>query len=353
MPQSSSDGKAAALVAEGDARFDDGDFVGALERARAALQLAPNLVAAVSLQAAAHDALDEVDSAGAAHEAVLRLAPRSTNAIADVAEFYLRRGTREGNVRWLDRARELAEQGARLASTEPDVAVEFILIASDALLELGGTEPALARIEEALRTVPDDTRLEVERGALLFESCRFREAKQLLESVLRRDAANPSAHHTLGLIAERAGDARDASERFRRARHEAPDDFPIPVHLSAKEFDRAIENALEELPSQIREYLSNVAITVEDVPADDDLFSADPPLSPSVLGMFRGSPIGEKASMDPWSHFPSSIVLYQRNLERFAGSREDLVEQIRVTLQHEVGHFLGLDEEQLRELGLD
>ena len=57
--------------------------------------------------------------------------------------------------------------------------------------------------------------------------------------------------------------------------------------------------------------------------------------------------------MDPWSHFPSSIVLYQKNLESFARDRKDLVEQIGITLIHEVGHFLGLDEEDLWELGLE
>jgi predicted Zn-dependent protease with MMP-like domain len=69
--------------------------------------------------------------------------------------------------------------------------------------------------------------------------------------------------------------------------------------------------------------------------------------------MFRGSAIGQQGSMDPWSHFPSSIVLYQRNLERAARSREELVQEIGVTLVHEVGHFLGLDEDQLWERGLD
>ncbi len=56
--------------------------------------------------------------------------------------------------------------------------------------------------------------------------------------------------------------------------------------------------------------------------------------------------------MDPWSHFPSSIVLYQKNLERACDSKEQLVEEIRVTLLHEVGHFLGLDEEELEARGL-
>ena len=51
--------------------------------------------------------------------------------------------------------------------------------------------------------------------------------------------------------------------------------------------------------------------------------------------------------MDPWTHLPSSIVLFQRNLERFARSRAELIEEIGVTLVHEVGHFLGLDEDEL------
>ena len=107
------------------------------------------------------------------------------------------------------------------------------------------------------------------------------------------------------------------------------------------------------LPEPVRRYLSNVAITVEEVPPDEELRASDPPLSPAILGLFRGAPYGQKASMDPWSHFPSSIVLYQRNLERFARSRKDLIEQIGVTLLHEVGHFLGLDEDDLYARGLD
>ena len=75
--------------------------------------------------------------------------------------------------------------------------------------------------------------------------------------------------------------------------------------------------------------------------------TADPPLSPTILGLFRGAPYGQKVSADPWSHLPSSIVLYQRNLERAVADREELEEQIAITLVHEVGHFLGLDEEEL------
>ena len=114
-----------------------------------------------------------------------------------------------------------------------------------------------------------------------------------------------------------------------------------------------MERALEAIPESVRRYLANVPITVEDIPADHDLLDSDPPLPPTILGLFRGAPYGQKLSSDPWSHLPSSIVLYQRNLERASRDREELEEEIATTLVHEVGHFLGLDEDELWARGLD
>ncbi len=132
-----------------------------------------------------------------------------------------------------------------------------------------------------------------------------------------------------------------------------PDRFPRPIALSQAAFDGAVEDALAKVPEPVRRYLANVAITVEDLPSSDDLLACDPPLSPSILGLFRGPPYGQSDAVDPWTHLPSSIVLFQRNLERFARSRAELIEEIGVTLVHEVGHFLGLDEDELYERGLD
>jgi predicted Zn-dependent protease with MMP-like domain len=200
---------------------------------------------------------------------------------------------------------------------------------------------------------PGDLDALLERGFVLYELCRFDDARAQLLEVIRRAPDEAWAHHTLGLVAERRGDAAEAEKRFARARKLAPDDFPRPVELGPDEFDAAVEDALRELPEPVRAYLANVAITVEDLPRDDDVLASEPPLSPSILGIFRGAPLGDKASMDPWSHFPSSIVLYQKNLERFARDRQELIEQIGITLIHEVGHFLGLDEEDLWERGLE
>lgn len=225
-------------------------------------------------------------------------------------------------------------------------------------LEAGEAAAALAEVRagraRAPRDPPDELRAELDlvEGLALVDLCRFDEARRVLEA-FARDYEDAWAEHALGVLAERRGDRREAERRFRRARALAPEEFPAPSSLSAAAFDAAVESALEELPEPVRRWLANVAIAVEDVPADDDLLGADPPHPPSILGIFRGTPLGDQASMDPWSHFPSSIVLYQKNLERLARSREELVEEIRVTLLHEVGHFLGLDEEALANLGLE
>jgi predicted Zn-dependent protease with MMP-like domain len=253
-----------------------------------------------------------------------------------------------------ERAVELAQKGARAARKSGLKGLEADLrwLEGSALTELGDPVSALARLDEALALAPDHLDAMLERAFSLFELCRFDEARRQLDEVLARSPDEPWAHHQLGLLAERRGDRAEADRRFKRARRLDPAAFPPPVTVSRAEFERLAEAALEDVPEAVRRYLANVPITVEDLPADHDLAGSDPPLSPTILGLFRGAPYGQKASADPWSHLPSAIVLYQRNLERAVADREELEEQIAVTLVHEVGHFLGLSEEELHERGL-
>jgi predicted Zn-dependent protease with MMP-like domain/Flp pilus assembly protein TadD len=254
----------------------------------------------------------------------------------------------------LERAVELARKGAKAARKEGDRDLEADLrwLEGSALTELADPVAALARLDEALALAPDHLDAMLERAFALFELCRFDDARRQLDEVRARSPDEPWAHHQLGLLAERRGDGAEASRRFKRARQLDPDAVPAPVTVTRAEFERLAEAALEDVPEAVRRYLANVPITVEDVPAEHDLTASDPPLSPTILGIFRGAPYGQKSSADPWSHLPSSIVLYQRNLERAVASPEELEEQIAVTLVHEVGHFLGLSEEELHDRGL-
>jgi predicted Zn-dependent protease with MMP-like domain len=254
-----------------------------------------------------------------------------------------------------ERALELARKGAREARREGDdlLAADLRWLEGAALLELEDGVAALAALDEALRLAPGHLDALLERADALFQLCRFDAALASAQAIADGAPREARAQQLLGLLAERRGDAREAERAFARARKLDPEAYPRHPVLSKKEFDAAVERALAEIPEQVRRYLSNVPITVEELPSDDDLLDSDPPLPPTILGIFRGAPYGEKLSSNPWSHLPSSIVLYQRNLERASEDREELEEEIATTLVHEVGHFLGLDEEELWERGLD
>ena len=92
---------------------------------------------------------------------------------------------------------------------------------------------------------------------------------------------------------------------------------------------------------------------MEPVPQEADLTASKPPLSPQILGLYRGPSLKEKTVFDPWTELPGEILLYQNNLQRHCLDREELVVQFRITVLHEVGHLLGLTEEDLDERGLE
>jgi predicted Zn-dependent protease with MMP-like domain/Flp pilus assembly protein TadD len=332
------------LLDEAAEAFDRGDLEAALESSRRACQMDPRSAAALHHRAAAQAELGRVAEARRDYERALEVDPDDLQLLLGAADFHLRwLPEDEPDRTWLTRALELARRGARRAERagEPELAAELALLEASALRQLGDARGALERLGAAAGADPE---VSLERGLALFAE---------LERVAREAPGEALAHHTLGLIAERRGDRREAERRLSRATRLAPDEFPPPAGLAAGAFDAVVEEALRAMPEPVRGYLANVAVAVEDIPAEADLVASDPPLSPSILGVFRGAPLGQKGSMDPWSHFPSSIVLYQRNLERAARDRRELVEEIRATLLHEVGHFLGLDEEELWQRGLD
>ncbi len=351
-----SDAELELLVDEAAERLDRGDPHGALERADAARAKSPEFTPALHLRAAALAELGRLEDAREAFEQALSTDADDLDLVTGAADFFVNRMQEPDSDRaWLVRGLELAQRGRKLArrAQDEDATAELALLEGMALSQLGEPKEALVRLEAALAAHPGHLDALLERGFALYELCRFDEAREQLLEVTRRLPDEAWAHHTLGLVAERLGDARQAERSFARARKLEPDEFPEPTALSPEAFDGAVEDALAALPEQVRAYLSNVAIAVDDLPAEEDLIASDPPLSPSILGIFRGAPLGQKASMDPWSHFPSNIVLYQRNLERFARDRRELIEQIGITLIHEVGHFLGLGEEDLWERGLE
>ncbi len=115
-----------------------------------------------------------------------------------------------------------------------------------------------------------------------------------------------------------------------------------PKSMERSKFEDIVSQALDDLPAPFRERLTNVAIIVEDTP---------PPGVQNrglLLGLFHGIPRTEKSVF--YSGLPDHIFLYQRNIEAISRSEADIRKQIRATLLHEVGHYFGLSEEELRGL---
>ena len=114
----------------------------------------------------------------------------------------------------------------------------------------------------------------------------------------------------------------------------------IGIEMERNKFEALVAQALDELPAPFRERLTNVAIIVEDSPP------AGIANQGILLGLFHGIPRTEKSVF--YSAPPDHIFLYQRNIEAISRSEADVRRQVRATLLHEVGHYFGLSEEELR-----
>ncbi len=121
------------------------------------------------------------------------------------------------------------------------------------------------------------------------------------------------------------------------------------MRVPRREFRRLVHQAFDQLPPQFRDSLDNVAIVVEDWPAKEDLDQVATEAPDELFGLYVGVPLAERSDGQPL--IPDKIVLFRRPIQEACRSRDEMVREIRVTLLHEVGHFLGMAEEELERLG--
>jgi predicted Zn-dependent protease with MMP-like domain len=110
--------------------------------------------------------------------------------------------------------------------------------------------------------------------------------------------------------------------------------------MKREDFINVAEETLDSLPEEFRSRIQNVAILVEDFPPNQ----STPP-----LGIFHGVPATKKSVFD-FSVGPAHIVLYQKNIEAVCSNEAEVRHQIRQTLIHELGHYFGMTEEQLKDV---
>ncbi|MCL1800641.1 MAG: metallopeptidase family protein [Promicromonosporaceae bacterium] len=117
---------------------------------------------------------------------------------------------------------------------------------------------------------------------------------------------------------------------------------PGGPNLSREEFAEAIADAIDALPPDLKEQIANVAVLVED---------DQPPGTTGLLfGLYHGVPLPKRDN--GWvGVLPDTITIYRKPIIAVSRTRADVVRRIAVTILHEIGHYFGIDDARLRELG--
>ncbi|GLU50088.1 metallopeptidase family protein [Nocardiopsis ansamitocini] len=111
------------------------------------------------------------------------------------------------------------------------------------------------------------------------------------------------------------------------------------VEISRARFEELVADALDTIPQELTRYIDNVVITV----------SEDPPV-PGLLGLYEGIPLTERG--DGYAGvLPDQIFIYWREICAFCTTAEEVVDEVRITVVHEIAHHFGIDDDRLHELG--
>ncbi|MDO5117383.1 MAG: metallopeptidase family protein [Eggerthellaceae bacterium] len=131
--------------------------------------------------------------------------------------------------------------------------------------------------------------------------------------------------------------------------------------MTEEEFEQAVADALDTIPQEFLDELDNVVILVQDEPGEElysniegafaqDAYCADD--GGEILGFYDGCSLDERGDdYGAFGDYPDTITVFKGPHERLEGGREAILEEIRKTVVHEIGHFFGMDEDQIDEMG--
>ncbi len=116
----------------------------------------------------------------------------------------------------------------------------------------------------------------------------------------------------------------------------------VPIEMDPERFDALVDEALDGIPDELARLVHNVVVLVEEEPPEDE--------PDDLLGLYDGVALTERDS-SVLQHLPDRIFIFRGPLLDFCESEEELVEEVRITVVHEVAHHFGIDDARLHELG--
>ncbi len=123
--------------------------------------------------------------------------------------------------------------------------------------------------------------------------------------------------------------------------------------MERQRFTRLVEEALDRLPDEFQRRLENVVVLVEDLPPEQEArpHAPRPRSMPRrlILGVFEGIPATKRSVFNVVTG-PARIVLFQKNIEAVCANDEEIRRQVLLTVMHEIGHYFGMSEDQLRDV---
>lgn len=246
----------------------------------------------------------------------------------------------------LERARIEVNALLRRRPGHPDLRIV------DAAVALDEAEPAHAlEALEGAETSADPALFFHLRAVANYDLARFERAREDAERALAVRPDMADTHDLLSRTCEYLGDHERAVRHAEEAGRLDPAAFPPALQVTDQEFDTVVEESLAELHPDIRRHLDEYPVLVDVLPRREILTAEEPPLSPDLLGLFLGRHLMERSVTDA-PGVPGAIYLFRRNLLRWCRDAEELRREIRITVQHEIGHLLGLDEGDLEDRGL-
>jgi predicted Zn-dependent protease with MMP-like domain len=119
------------------------------------------------------------------------------------------------------------------------------------------------------------------------------------------------------------------------------------AHLTQAEFERVVSEALESLPKRFADLVENVVIAVEEEPTEEDLESIEDVADgdSELLGIYRGVALTERTHDMPL--MPDEIAVFRGPINRVSRTRREAVQEVRETVIHELGHYFGLDDDEM------